>query len=235
MADRNDFPNGHLLWTPQQLNERLGASELAILDLRPTHEVMQGIIPGAAHLDLYGIGLVRMTPAEFATEWANLMRSLLGMRGAGDDAVIVLYESNSGMRSARAFWILEYFGHENVHVLDGGMQAWQKAGYPMVKDMNPPRPRRFTGNPRPELLTSADELHQRLSNDPDLVVLDTRSDDEYFGRNTRGGPRGGTIPGAVHLEWLAYLDEEGRFKPPAQLLSLFEANGVLRDKAIVPF
>ena len=68
-----------------------------------------------------------------------------------------------------------------------------------------------------------------------MVVLDTRADDEWLGTNTRGGPRGGTIPGAVHLEWTQYLDEAGKFKSPRDLAALFEAAGVVRDKAIVPF
>ena len=68
----------------------------------------------------------------------------------------------------------------------------------------------------------------------DRLVLDTRTDDEYYGRNKRGGPRGGAIPGSVHLEWVHYLDQRGRVKPPAELLALFESHGVSRDKAIVP-
>ncbi len=234
MAANESFPNAHLLWSPQQLHERMGDERLVILDVRPTHEVLGGIIPGAAHLDLYGVGLTRTTPDVFE-EWVHLMRSLLGLRGVGMERTVCVYEEHqTGIRASRAFWLLEYFGHADVHVLDGGYLAWREAGFETTQEMQPPRPARLPIEPQPGLFVSADDLNALL-NDGDVVPLDTRTDDEYFGRNTRGGPRGGTIPGAVHLEWTHYLDGKGRLKPPAELLALFEGNGVTRDKRIVPF
>jgi thiosulfate/3-mercaptopyruvate sulfurtransferase len=228
------FPNAHLLWSPAQLHARLGDERLALLDVRPSHEVMTGIIPGAAHLDLYGVGLTRTTP-ELFEEWVHLMRSLLGLRGVGMDKTVVLYEEHqTGIRAARAFWLLEYFGHGDVHVLDGGIRAWREDGYETTQEMAAPRPARLPIAPQAERFVSADDLHALLGQ-PDLLPLDTRTDDEHYGRNTRGGPRGGTIPGAVHLEWTNTLDERGRMKPAAELAALFERHGVTRDKRIVPF
>lgn len=233
MTQAQGFPNGDLLWTPEQLKARLDDENLALLDARTTGEVMGGIIPGAQHLDVYGVGLTH-TRGDVFGEFINLMRSLLAMRGAGNDATVVIYEQNSGMKAARVFWLLEYMGHTDVHVLDGGMRAWQAAGYETVTEMRKVRGRSLKVSPRPELFIGADELNGRLG-EGDLQPLDTRSDEEWLGTNTRGGPRGGTIPGAVHLEWVNYLDEQGRFKPAAELAALFERNGVTRDKAIVPF
>lgn len=234
MAGNDAFPNGHLVWTPEALHARLGDENLALLDVRPSHEIMGGIIPGAAHLDLYGIGLTRTTP-ELFEEWINLMRSLLGLRGVGMDKTVVVYEEHqTGIRASRAFWLLEYFGHPDVHVLDGGVLAWREAGYETVQEMKPPRPARMPIEPQRDRFISADDLAALLGQD-DVLPLDTRTDDEHYGRNTRGGPRGGTIPGSVHLEWVQYLDAKGRLKPPAELLALFESHGVRRDKRIVPF
>ena len=234
MAADRSFPNAHLLWTPEQLHARMDADGLVILDVRASHEILSGVIPGAAHLDLYGLGLQRTTP-ELFEEWIHLMRSLLGLRGVGMERTVVIYEDReTGNRAARAFWLLEYFGHTDVHVLDGGMRAWRAAGLPVAQEMAAPKPSRLPIQPQTELFISADEL-AGLLNEPDVLPLDTRSDDEYFGRNKRGGPRGGTIPGAVHLEWLQYMDEQGRMKSPGELLALFERHGVTRDKRIVPF
>lgn len=234
MATSDSFPNAHLLWSPRQLHERLGDDDLVILDVRPSHEILSGIIPGAAHLDLYGVGLTRTTP-ELFEEFINLMRSQLAMRGVGIERTVVFYEDrHTGIRAGRGFWLLEYMGHGNAHVLDGGIAAWREAGYPTTQEMNAPKPQSLRITPRKEIFISAEDLNASLGRD-DLRVLDTRTDEEYYGRNTRGGPRGGTIPGSVHLEWVNYLDEKGRMKPPAELLALFEANGVTRDKKIVPF
>lgn len=233
MPGHEDFPNRELIWTPEDLHARLGDENLAILDVRPTHEVMGGIIPGAAHLDLYGVGLTHTRPGYFE-EFINLMRSQFALRGVGTERTVVVYEETTGNRVARAFWLLEYIGHKDVHVLDGGMAAWRAAGYETASEMRAPRPKSLKLVARPDIFMSADDLNARLG-DPNMVVLDTRADDEWLGTNTRGGPRGGTIPGAVHLEWTQYLDEGGKFKSPRELAALFEAAGVVRDKAIVPF
>lgn len=229
----NDFVNGDLIWTPEKLQGRLGDENLVILDIRSTHLVMEGIIAGAAHFDLYGVHLANTQPEPLAL-YIDMMRSQMGLRGVGMERTVVVYEEDSGVRAARAFWLLEYFGHNDVHLLDGGMKAWRAAGYETVREMNPPKPHSLPITPRNDLFISADDLKAKLG-ESDLVVLDTRSDAEWTGENKRGGPRGGTIPGAVHLEWTNYLDEDGRFKSAAELSAMFEGAGVLRDKAIVPF
>lgn len=227
----DSFPNAELIWTPQQLHARLGDSTLTLVDVRPTHEAMRGIIPGAAHFDLYGLGVTRTTPELFG-EWVNMMRSQLALRGAGTDQTVVFYEGDSGMRAARGFWLMEYMGHKDVHVLDGGVKAWLDAGYELTQEMAAPKPHSLKMTLQEDLFISADQLNQRLG---DVVPLDTRSHDEHLGVNKRGGPRGGTIPGAAYVEYTEAVGDDGRFKAPAELLALYEAQGVLRDKAIVPF
>jgi len=227
------FPNEHLLWSPALLKTRLGDPNLALVDLRPTHQVLNGIIPGAAHFDLYGIGLTSTEPPLW-DEFVNLMRSLLGLRGVGHDKTVVFYEQQTGIRAARAFWLLEYYGHRDVHVLDGGVDAWTAAAYPLTREMAEPRPASFKIVPQQDLVIGADELNRRIR-EGDILPLDTRSDDEYFGRNKRGTARGGAIPKAVHLEWTHYLDAQGRFKAPAELEKLFQRAGITKDKAIAPY
>lgn len=233
MSAAQDFPNAHLLFTPEGLKKRLGDEKLVILDVRPTHELAaSGWIPGAAHFDLYGIGLTQTPPAIF-DEWIGMIRSLLALRGVSQDVTVVVYEETSGMRAARAFWMLEYLGHQDAHLLDGGFKAWREAGMPISREMAAPKARSFKSAPRPELFISADALKARLG-EKDLCILDTRTDDEYYARNIRSA-RGGAIPGAVHLEWVRYLDEKGRFKPYPELAALFAGVGITLGKPVVPY
>lgn len=234
MTAKASYPNAHLLWSPQQLQARLGEAELIVLDLRPAEEMISGVIPGAVHLDLYGIGL-SSTQGTLFEEFVGLMRAQLATRGITPERTVLLYEqAQTGTRVGRAFWLLEYLGHTDTHVLDGGMAAWLAAGGATTQEMTAPLRGRLREACQERIYISADELHGLLD-DPGTVVLDTRSAEENDGRNTRGGPRGGTIPGAVHLEWQHTLDASGRTKPAAELAALFEGLGVLRDKAIVPF
>lgn len=226
------FPNGHLLWSPAQLKARLGDPKLALVDLRPSHELFQGVIPGAAHFDLYGLGLTSTQPP-LLDELMNLMRSLLGLRGVGHEKTVVFYEKQTGVRTGRAFWLLEYFGHQDVHVLDGGFDAWLAAGYPVAHEMTEPHPASFKIHPQKHLYIGADELRQKIEAG-EVVPLDTRAPDEYYGRSKRAA-RAGAIPTAVHLDHVLYVDPRGRFKPPTELEALFKNAGITKDKAIAPY
>ena len=247
------FANGHLLWQIHELAARLDTpkpptpghttqresdpkeadSQLAVLDLRPSAEIREGVIPGAQHLDIYGLGTTHTQPAVFDA-FANMMRSLFAMRGAGSAATVVVYDEHSGMRAARAFYLLEYLGHKDVHLLDGGFNAWKAAGKPIATQITQPKRRRFQATLHPERFVGADELAANLEN-ANWQVIDTRHQDEWLGKNTRGGPRGGTIPGALHIEWTRSLQDDGRFLPAPALTQLFAQYGIRKERTIVPF
>jgi thiosulfate/3-mercaptopyruvate sulfurtransferase len=232
MADKG-YANPDLLWSPPELQARLSDADLRVIDVRPTHSlVQQGWIPGAIHFDLFGISLNDTAPEPLrAFMWT--IEHLFEARGVNLDTPVVFYEDIAGMRAARGFWLLEYLGHTDVHVLDGGFNAWKAAGLPISHDMQAPRGTTFRSRPRPELHWSADDLYGHLR-DADLAIIDTRSDDEYLGKSVRAA-RGGTIPGAIHLEWTHNLDAQGAFKPGAELRAMYEAKGITRDKACAPF
>jgi thiosulfate/3-mercaptopyruvate sulfurtransferase len=116
MVDKG-YANPGLLWSPQELEARLGDPHLRIIDVRPTHALVQeGWIPGAIHFDLFGMSLNDTAPQPLqAFMW--MIEHLFEMRGVNLDTPVVFYEDIAGMRAARGFWFLEYFGHGDVHVL----------------------------------------------------------------------------------------------------------------------
>ena len=116
------YTNPDLLWTPEQLHGRLGDPNLAIIDVRAAATYAQGWIPGAVHFDLYGISLNDTSPQPLAA-FMWMMEHLFEQRGVNLDKTVVFYEGISGMRAARGFWFLEYLGHTDAHVLDGGFQC----------------------------------------------------------------------------------------------------------------
>jgi thiosulfate/3-mercaptopyruvate sulfurtransferase len=226
------YTHPELLWSPEQLQRRLGDPNLALIDVRAAATYAQGWIPGAVHFDLYGISLNDTSPRPLAA-FMWMMEHLFEQRGVNLDKTVVFYEGVSGMRAARGFWFLEYLGHTDVHVLDGGFNAWQAAGYTVTTEA--PRVREVAFHPRTHdtLLISADDLHALLGAG-DVAILDTRTDDEYLAKNVRAA-RGGTIPGAVHIEWVHNLDTAGKFKPAAELQALYAEAGITPDKTVVPF
>jgi len=227
------YQHPELLVTPQALAAALGAGENPLLlDLRPAEQFAQGQLPGAVHLDIWGISLVDTDPAPLkAFLW--IIEHLLAERGVSADRPVVLYEDTSGTRVARAFWFLEFFGHPDVRVLDGGVRAWTASGLPLSLQHVAPTPTTWTGTRRWELLATRKDVHDRLGA-TDATILDTRSDAEYLGKLVRAA-RGGAIPGAVHLEWKQNLGADGAFKPAAELAAMFEQAGVTPDREVVPY
>ena len=226
------YTNPDLLWTPAQLHGRLGDPNLAIIDVRAAATYAQGWIPGAVHFDLYGISLNDTSPKPLAA-FMWMMQHLFEQRGVNLDKTVVFYEGISGMRAARGFWLLEYLGHTDVHVLDGGFHAWQAAGYPVTTEAPRVREVQFQPRVRESLVINADALYRLLGLDT-LTLLDTRTDDEYLAKNVRAA-RGGTIPGAVHLEWVHNLNADGTFKAAEELRAMYTAAGIYPEHTVVAF
>jgi thiosulfate/3-mercaptopyruvate sulfurtransferase len=227
------YTHPELLVSPEQLAEELKSNgAILLLDLRPAEAFAAGHLPGAVHLDLFGISLIDTDPAPTrAFVW--ILEHLLGSRGVTSDVSVVVYETNSGMRAARAFWFLEYFGHQKVRVLDGGYAAWHAAGLPVSTGAAPPPSRDWTGIRDADRLATWRDVLDRLGH-LEAVIVDTRSDGEYCGTTVRA-KRGGAIPGAVHIEWTRNLGPDGRFKPAGELRDMYESAGVTPDREVITY
>ena len=228
------YTNPQLLTTPAVLAERLaaGSEPPVLLDLRPAEAFAAGHIPGALHLDLYGVSLIDTDPAPLAA-FLWMIGHLLASRGVDPARPVVVYDETSGMRAARAFWFLEYFGHPDASQLDGGFAAWERDGRQVSRDAVSPKSSRWTVGRSDDRLATWKDLRDRLGS-ADVAVLDTRSDGEYFGTLVRA-KRGGAVPGAVHIEWTRNLDDDGAFKPAAALRQMYESAGITSDKEVISY
>ena len=227
-----DYNPAVLLTTPDQLKQKIGNPNLCLIDNRTAEEFAEGHIPGAVHFDLFGISLIDTRPEPLkAFMW--MMLHLFELRGVTEEKEVVVYEALSGMRAARALWFLEYFGHPNVRLLDGGIEGWLKSGCEVTRAVSPAKAAHFKVSERSEILAPVDHVRDSVGQDG-VQILDTRSEAEYMGRNIRAA-RGGAIPGAVHLEWTQNLDAEGKFKTRAELEAMYRNLGLTPDKEIIPY
>jgi thiosulfate/3-mercaptopyruvate sulfurtransferase len=231
----NEYPNGDLLIGPRELGaliERGDASRPLVLDLRPPEAYTAGHIPGAIHLDLWGVSLTDTDPAPLkAFMW--MIEHVLAVHGVTEATPVVIYDDQSGIRAARAFWFLEYFGHPSVRVLDGGFEAWTRASMPVTREAGPPPKSEWTGTREEHTLATWRDVRDAIPR-KNAVILDTRSDGEYCGTTVRA-KRGGAIPGAVHIEWTRNLTPEGRFKPASELKKMYEEAGVTPDREVITY
>jgi len=234
-VDAKGYANPHLLASPGELAAQLEANAPPLpllLDLRPAEVFAQGHLPRAVHLDLFGVSLIDTSPAPLdAFLW--MIWHLLGTRGVSGDRTVVVYDDESGIRAARAFWFLELFGHPQASLLDGGYRAWLRAGFPVSTDPVAPQKSSWPVVRQDERLATWTDVVDRLGRD-DTVMLDTRSDGEYFGTNVRA-KRAGAIPAAVHVEWTRNLRPDGTFKAAPELQAMYTHVGVTPDKEVVTY
>ena len=128
------YANAALLTTPAELAAAIEAGRPPlIIDLRPPEDFAAGHIAGAVHLDLWGVSLIDTDPAPLkAFMW--MIDHLFNLRGVTAETPVVVYDEQSGLRAARAFWFLEYFGHPAVQLLDGGFNAWVDGKFPVTRE-----------------------------------------------------------------------------------------------------
>ena len=227
------YVNSALLITPGELEQRLrGSVPPVVLDLRAAEKFAQGHVPGAVHLDLFGVSLIDTRPAPLeAFLW--MVGHLLTTRGVSQHRRTVVYDGQSGIRAARAFWFLELFGHSCSRLLDGGFGAWVRQGFVTTTQTATPDKAEWDIAAVSDRVATCSDVASRVGRDG-VVLLDTRSDDEYYGINVRA-KRGGAIPGAVHIEWTRNLDDSGAFKAASDLRSMYEENGVTPDKEVISY
>ncbi len=229
------FTHPEYLIEPVELQANLAAPGLVIVDLDAAAGYQRGHIPGAVHLpDNYernpATGWVNTLLAD---RFAAVCRSL----GIGDATPVVAYDNNLSLYAARFWWTLNYYGHRNIRVLNGGWRAWLSAGGP-VSFAPPPAVANepvFTPQVDPSLLVGLDAVKAGCSLD-DTVLWDTRTAGEYSGAVNRGNRRAGHIAGAIHLDWLELMDREThRFKPAVELRRILDDKGITRDKAVFAY
>jgi thiosulfate/3-mercaptopyruvate sulfurtransferase len=227
-----EYTRETLLTTPAELEKKLGTSDLCLIDVRPAEQFAQGHIPGAVHFDLFGLSLVDTSEAPLKA-FMHMIHHVLELRGVSDDKEVIFYEENSGMRAARGLWFLEFFGHPNVRMLDGGIQAWRAIGGKITNDPIAPKAATLKTIEQREVLATADDVLRSL-NKKEIAILDTRSDGEYLGTHVRAA-RGGAVPGAIHIEWTENLDASGKFKSNTELKNMYDKAGITPDKEVISY
>jgi thiosulfate/3-mercaptopyruvate sulfurtransferase len=203
-----------------------------LLDLRPPEAFAAGHIPTAIHLDLWGVSLIDTDPAPLkAFMW--MIEHVLAVHGVDASTPVIVYDEQSGVRAARAFWFLEHFGHPSVRLLDGGFNAWVASGLPVTRDAAPPPKSEWTGTREERTLATWKDVKDAIGR-AGSVILDTRTDAEHEGTLVRAR-RGGAVPGAIHIEWTRNLAESGEFKSADELRKMYVDAGVTPDREVITY
>lgn len=144
----------------------------------------------------------------------------LGELGIDNGKQVVAYDASGGCYAARLWWMLRWVGHDRVAVLDGGWEAWVKAGHPVSAAQPAIKPVSFAARVMPRLAVDAAYVAAHMG-ESETCVLDARSAERFRGVNETLDPVGGHIPGALNRFYKYNLDTGGCFKPAAELREEF--------------
>lgn len=245
-AKKAGYPNGRLLIDTQEVADHLGDPHVRLVDLRAKgpdgyKEYLEGHIPGAVYINWQDLDDVAINRKGLPMDQAKA-EELFGKHGIDTKTRVIAYDDSGGLWAARLFFVLEFFGHDNVAVLNGGFKKWQQEGRPLSTQPPAVTTKKFVARPNPKLLVTAEWVKDNLHN-PDICLVDARSPQEYQGERTHPTKeqdpdikRAGRIPGAVSIAWTETINREDHtFKSAEELQRMFDKAGATKDREIVVY
>lgn len=228
------YANPQLLIETEELANRLGETGLRIVDVRAAEEYASGHVAGAVHLRVQDLDDLKANQEGLPIPKARA-EELFSRLGIGEATQVVAYDGpKSPYGAARLFFVLEFFGHDKVQVLNGGFAKWAKEGRPISTEVPNPSKATFVARPRPDLVATAEQVRARLG-EQKVCLLDARSAKEYAGEDVLA-MRGGRIPGAVNVDYLSTIRQDDHtFKSAEELRRIFGSAGVTPDRETITY
>jgi thiosulfate/3-mercaptopyruvate sulfurtransferase len=181
-------------------------NNLLIVDARPFSSYSESHIPSAVNIDLMQFHWID-TSRSGIVQFNRQSKLLLSSIGVTKDKFVVFYDDISGMSAARGVWLLLYFSHKQVAMLDGGLKKWKTEGYKTETKSNPFVHSNFNGEPNPKVLADFVLINSVIKSKRSFII-DARSKDEYDGSTIRAA-HAGHIPTAINIDWNDNIDYGG--------------------------
>jgi thiosulfate/3-mercaptopyruvate sulfurtransferase len=189
-------------------------------------EYNEAHIPGAAFMDIDDdlAAPPENGPGRHPLPSPEAFAQAAGHAGIGPNTHVIAYDASGGAYATRLWWLLRYFGHARVSLLDGGWQAWQAAGYPTASGEEQVLRAEFTPNPQPDMVMNADAVDQ-LRGANGALLIDARAAERYEGRTEPIDPRAGHIPGARNMPYANNMRPDSTWKSPDELRAQYNSLG----------
>ena len=215
------------------LKDRINDPTIVVLDCRwrltdaqyGPRVYAEGHIPGAHLVDLNTD--LSSSPAasggRHPLPGPDAFTALMMRLGVDPESYVVCYDDDSA-GAARCWWLLQFYGHNTVSVLDGGYNAWVQSGQPVTTAQPSPRAGRFMAQPDPRMTADYQTVATVTGHWP---VIDARAPERYSGAQEPIDRVGGHIPSAVNVPYSRVLNPDGTYRSPAELREVF---GSLADR-----
>jgi thiosulfate/3-mercaptopyruvate sulfurtransferase len=231
------------------LAEHLGDPAIRIVDIRGVirpveaprpwylesrEEYAADHIPGAVYVGWLSDIVEPEAPVKMTAASPPRFAALMGRLGIGDQHLVIAYDDEGNHIAARLWWLLNYYGHPAVRLLDGGYPKWLAEGRPATAEIPQHPPATFTPRVQPEWRATAEEVRRAIG-DPRVRLVDSRPPRDFRGEIGRG-ERTGRIPGAVNVPIKDFWEGPyNTWKSEAELRAMHEAAGVRPDRRVITY
>ena len=224
-----EWANPDLLVTPEQVQQNIDKSDWVVIDARELKDYAKGHIPGAISLGKRVKKALRDSTARVYKD-VSKYENLLGKAGIDNNTHVVFYHGDEKTLTDATvgFWVMEYLGHDKVHFMDGGLEAWRNSGFRLAKEPTIKEPKTFAANVAASRYASTDEIFEIAMGQKDGVqVIDSRSKKEYDGDDIRA-LRGGHVPNTT----INVSHKDTMIKELDKKTEKMEATGFIDAKAV---
>ena len=212
---------------------------LMVLDTQPDiHDYITEHIPGAVYFNQKLLRVpYRGRPGVYVP--GDVIRQLFSRIGLMPDRPVVVYGGvgpfrgwGDGLEQTMVAYTLARFGHDSVHVLNGGIDKWKAEQRPLTKEFPDISDSSFPLNVRGEYVVDMDRVKQLKDND-DVMLLDARPPNMYAGQAPWQKP--GHIPGAVNLPWKSLMQNDNAMllKTDDDIATVLDEKGISKDTTII--
>src|SRR3954447_10035880 len=209
-------------------------ANVRIVDMRQSG-YPEAHVPGAVYLSPVAIRDAKAPPTFLPTPAA--FQQLMASLGIGDRTRVVVYDERGGIYAARLWWILNYYGHADVALMNGGWTKWTAEHRATATDAKAPTVSgaALTAKANPRWVATASDVTASIDK-AGVKIVDARTVKEINGEDLRNIRRGGFVPSSIPVYWEDLLDPQQRtFKPADELKQIYESRGIRANDEVIAY
>ena len=240
MTDNKGYVHPEVLVDANWVEDHFGDPSVRLIEVDvDTKSYAEGHIPGAVAFNWQKDLQDQIVRSPISS---GRLEELLSSAGVSNDTTIVLYGDNNNWFAAWALWILKYYGHKDVRLLDGGRVKWLADKRELTTEVPSYTATSYSvGKPDDSIRAYRDQILSELGSS-ELALVDVRSPGEFSGEllapanlPQEGAQRGGHIPNAANVPWATAVQADGTFKSADELRTIYGGKGVTPDKDVIAY